>query len=180
MRVSKLLRFVLLGIGLMGTALAAASEYVTWDNSLYAPLEATLLRGDEAPIYTEDAAPAYVLTRFVVEAEGADDWVEALEVLNTLKRNEPKTPRQWFERFQAEAAQTCGGEFALLEQNKRSLTFVRTTPACPPHAAQVGLYRALYGKDQVFVLIATRKGVMTDEARAAWLALLGSAEIRRR
>jgi hypothetical protein len=32
MRVSKLLRFVLLGIGLIGTA--AASEYVTWDDSL--------------------------------------------------------------------------------------------------------------------------------------------------
>jgi hypothetical protein len=116
-------------------------------------------------------------SRVVVEGRAADDWVEALEVLNTLKRNEPKTPRQWFERFQA--AQTCAGEFALLEQNRRSLTFVRTTPACPPHAAQVGLYRALYGKDQVFVLIATRKGAMTDEACTAWLALLASAEIRR-
>lgn len=180
MRVSESLRLVLLGIGLIGTATAAASEYVTWVNSLYAPLEATLLRREAAPIYTEDAAPAYVLTRFVVEGKAADDWVEALEVLNTLKRNEPNTPRQWFERYQAAAAETCGGEFALLEQNKHSLTFMRTAPACPPYAAQVGLYRTLYGRDQVFVLIATRKGPMSDEARAAWLALLGSAEIRRR
>jgi len=116
----------------------------------------------------------------VVDGTSADDWVEALEVLNTLKRNEPKTPQQWFERYRAAGTQTCAGDFTLLAQDKHSVTFARTTPACPPHAAQAGLYRALYGKDQVFLLIATRKGEMPEEVRAAWLAVLASAEIRRR
>lgn len=157
---------------------AALADGVTYDFSAVPTLEKELLKGDEARIYTEDRAPKYVLTRFVVDGTSADEWKTAFEVMNTLRKNEPKSPHQWYERFMKAGEESCPSEWTVISESSTSLTFERRSPACPPHEAQIALYRVLYGKREVFALIATTKGEMTTEERAAWLRLLESAKVR--
>lgn len=155
------------------------AEGISWDVGAYRKFSA-IMHGAEADriVYTEDRSPSYVLTRFVIEGESADDWIEAFEVLDTLRRNAPKTVNGWYEQFRQKGEQHCpGSEWNVIAQDSDSLTFERRTSDCGPFAEQHALYRVIYGNDEVFTLIATRKGSMDDETRSSWLAVLASATI---
>lgn len=172
----RLLWFLVL---LMPWAGAAQAEGVTYDLSAYPKLAEAILRTDPPPIvYTEDRAPVYVLTRFVVEGTSETEWQEALEVLNTLRKNQPKKLAGWYEKFKAQGEANCPGTWEMLEQSDKRIIFERSTPECPPFPAQQALYGVLYGKKEAFTLIATRKGGMDEATREAWLKVLQSSAVR--
>lgn len=156
------------------------AEGVTWDFNANSKFSDVMFGETADPIvYTEDKSPAYVLTRFVIEGESAVDWIEAFEVLDTLRKNSPKTLEGWYEQFREQGEQNCpGGEWHVIAQSDNSLTFERRTSECEPFAGQHALYRVLYGKKEIFTLIATRKGAMDEATRSAWLDVLESAAIR--
>lgn len=128
-------------------------------------------------MYVEDRTPIYVLQRFVTEGKSAFDWTEAVEVLNTMRRAEPKTPAEWYGRFQQKGLD-CPSNWTLIAQDKKSVTFRRDSQACPPQPAQSGFYRVVYGKQQVFVLMVTNKSAVSEQKHQQILAMLASAEIK--
>jgi hypothetical protein len=133
--------------------------------------------GHEPMVATEDRSPVYVLTRIVVEGKSADDWVEAFEIMNTNRSDSPRNVQAWYEHFHAQGEAHCASEWTVLAKSDDTLTFERKSGECPPHAAQQALYRVLYGKQNVFLLIGTRKGAMDEATRSAWLAVLGTASV---
>lgn len=156
----------------------AFAEGITWNFSSYAKLGDALMQ-PEPIVYTEDKAPVYVLTRFVVEGNSAVDWTESLELLNTNRKNHPKKIEEWYETFKAQGDQNCPSQWQLIAEEKNSLTFERITTGCDGWEDQQALYRVIYGKRDVFTLIATRKGTMDAETREGWLQLLASASLKR-
>ncbi len=165
----------LLALGLLAGAAPAGAETVRFALNEYAPLDAEAAKGGNARIATFQEGPKVMLTRFVVDGESMTQWTEAFEVLNTLRRGQPRNARQWYEQFRTHGDTLCPGEWNVIAETRDSITFERSTPDCPPHAAQQALYRTLYGKREVFTLIATRKGAMTPEMRAGWQRVLDSA-----
>jgi hypothetical protein len=158
---------------LLQTSIASA-EILRLDYSRHERLaEVTSTEGGKVPpVYTQDHAPKYVLTRVVIEGASPEDWSEVLDVMNTQRKAEPKTPSAWFERFRQQGDATCLSEWTTISEGTDSLTFERKSPECAPHAAQHAIYKVLYGKRDVFTVICTRKGSMAPEDRAAWLAFL--------
>jgi hypothetical protein len=171
----------LLAVFALAWASGASAQAMSWDYSHYPPFQAlteALAKGQrQEAMYVEDRSPAYVLQRFVIEGKSATDWTDALEVLNTMRKAEPKTPTGWYERFQKQGAQ-CPSNWTLIAQNKDSVTFQRDSLACSLQPAQTGLYRVLYGKQQVFTLIFTSKAPLSEEKRRQVLAMLDSATVR--
>lgn len=162
-------------------ASAASAQAVSWDYSQYPPFQAlteALAKGQrQDAMHIEDRTPVYVLQRFVIEGKSATDWTDALEVLNTMRKAEPKTPAGWYERLQKQGA-SCPSNWTLIAQAKDSITFQRDSAACSTQPAQTGLYRVLYGRQQVFTLIFTSKAPVSQEKRQQVLAMLESAAIR--
>jgi hypothetical protein len=165
----------------LGWSIPASAESLSWDYSSYPPLEAltqALMKNErQEAMYVEDRAPVYVLQRFITDGKSASEWAEAVEVLNTMRRAEPKSPAEWYRRFQQKGLD-CPSNWTLIAQDKKSVTFRRDSQACPPQPAQSGFYRVVYGKQQVFVLMVTNKGAVSEEKRKQILTMLASAEIR--
>jgi hypothetical protein len=156
----------------------SAAETAIFDFKLHPGLAAEFAKGEQARVLTDNQAPRFILTRFIVDGESGEDWIETFEILDTMRRNEPRTPQRWYGKFQKAADPACKGDWKLLSETEDSLTFERITPACGPHEAQAALYRVLYGRNEVFTLIATRKGGMHAETADAWVKVLASASIR--
>jgi len=133
--------------------------------------------GQKPIVYTEDRTPVYRLTRFVVEGTSAEDWVEAMEILNTMRHNEPPTVAEWYQRYHEHGDASCKSEWNVLGQSESWLMFERKSGECPPHASQQAIYKIMYGKKQVWLLIGTRKGTMDEATRSGWLAVMESASV---
>lgn len=165
------------------TLVAAAkvhAETVYFDYDAYPPLARAMAPADgtEPTVFTQDRAPVYVLTRVVVEGASAQDWSESLDITDTRRRDAPRTVARWYEEFRATGETSCPSEWTVLAEDKASMTFERVSGDCPPHVAQHALYRVLYGRSEVFTLVATRKGSMDEATREAWLKVLGSANLK--
>ncbi len=156
----------------------AWAEGVTWQFEAYDRFN-TVMVAEEPIVYVEDREPVYRLTRYVVEGTSADAWTEALELLNTWRDDQPRKVAGWYARFREFSDAKCPSQWTVIAEDKTSLTFERVTGTCAEHEAQQALYRVLYGKEQVFTLIATRKGGMDEVTRANWLTLLATAKIFR-
>lgn len=156
----------------------AQAERLEWDYSAN-PSLANIATDPEPLIFTKDRAPEYVLTRFIIEGSSAEEWTESLEIMNTWKKNQPKDVSGWYEKFKLQEEASCQSAWEILEELKKSMIFERQSESCPPFAAQHALYRVLYGKRNIFVLIATRKEGMDDETRGSWMSVLESAEVKR-
>jgi hypothetical protein len=175
----QLSRGLLLSLLLLGPLLACADD-ITWSAHSYPKFyEAIIAAGPEALVYTDDKAPRYVLTRFVIEGSSTEQWTEAMELLNTQRKDEPKNVKAWYDRFKSEGDEHCQSDWQILSESKKALMFERRSGNCPPFAAQHSLYHVLYGKSEVFVFIATRTGEMDAATREGWLGILQSAEIKR-
>ncbi len=85
----------------------------------------------------------------------------------------------WYERFKAHGDETCESEWQVLKESKKALMFERHSDACEPFEAQHALYNLLYGKREVFLMIATRKGAMDADTRDGWMQLLQTAKVHR-
>jgi hypothetical protein len=170
---------LLLSLLLFGP-LPAYADDLTWSSYSYPKFsEAIIATGPDALVYTDDKAPLYVFTRFVIEGSSTEQWTESLELLNTQRKNEPKNVKAWYDRFKAEGTEHCQSDWQVLSESRKTLMFERRSGDCPPFAAQHALYRVLYGKNEVFVFTATRIGEMDAATREGWLGLLRSAEIKR-
>lgn len=177
-RAPQFTRRLLLGLLLFVPVLAYADD-ITWRTDSYPKFqEAIVATGSEALVYTEDKAPLYVLTRFVIEGSSTEQWTEALELLNTQRKNEPKNVKAWYDRFKAQGDEHCRSDWKILSESRKALLFERRSDDCPSFAAQHTLYHVLYGKSEVFVFIATRIGEMDTATREGWLGILQSAEIK--
>jgi hypothetical protein len=158
----------------------ARADVLYYDLDGYAKLAAAVSTSDgHVPIvYTEDRAPVYVLTRIVVDGSSADEWAEALEIMNTMRHDAPRKLAAWYDAFRAKGDAACESEWTVLAQTPASMTFERRSGDCPPHGEQHALYRVIYGKRQIFTLIATRKPGMDEATRGAWIGVLESAELQ--
>lgn len=157
-------------------AVAVAEPQVTFNTGAYDKLN-DFVRAPNPIVVTENREPVYVLTRFVLDGESGDDWVEALEILNTMRDKEPQTPALWYERFMKEGQAHCASAWSKIDETADSITFERVSDDCPPHGAQHAIYKVMYSDKQVFTLIATRKGEMDAETRGGWLAVMESASV---
>lgn len=159
-------------------SLPAVAENIRFQFDAYQKLGDSMLGKERPPIvYTEDKSPVYLLMRFVVDGVSETEWTEALEVINTRRKDMPKTVAAWYDQFRAQGEASCPSEWVTLEESAKSLAFERKSLACPPHEAQHAVYKVLYGKKQAFTLIATRKGGMDDETRAGWIKVMDTATI---
>jgi len=163
---------------LLGVARVALGEGLGMDMGAYPKLVEQLASPDGPIFYEEDKSPVYVLTRLVVEGNSAEDWTEALETVATSRDHSEKNVKAWYEAFREQGDATCPSEWQVLAQEKKTMTLERRSPACGDFVAQHALYRVIYGRRDVFTLIATRKGEMDAATRDSWLAVLSSAEVR--
>ena len=174
----------LIAIRFVATTLLVTAPVTSFCENLNMHLELNpqLVEGLSAPggpvMHTESDPPTYNLTRIVVEGESPENWVEAIEIVSTAIQLLPENVKAWYEDFYARGEAVCQDEWTILDEDKRSILFERKSPPCNDQVAQHALYRVLYGELNVFTVIATRKGVMNDETRDAWLAVLGSAAVQ--
>jgi len=167
---------VLAVVGLFG-------QVVTWSYEQYPALADLVgaLKKDQRQelMYVENKEPVSYMQRLVVDGRSATDWKEAVELVNVRRDSEARSPVDWYQRFQKHGNAGCPSTWTLIAQDKKSVTFQRDSAACPPHEAQTGFYRVLYGKQDVFTLIATYKGTVPEAKRREMLAMLASATIRK-
>ncbi len=101
---------------------------------------------DKTRVYTEEHPEiGLTLMRFVIAGRDVMDWDVAFEVLQTRRVDEPATPSAWLERYRSMTDPVCPSEWQVLAETPQSVTFERRSPDCPPHVAQHGLQRVLYG-----------------------------------
>jgi len=155
-----------------------ARERLSWDYSGYDKLQ-TLFDTESGPLYGERSVGRAYHLRFMVEGESLQEWTEILEIINTRRRDEPDDARSWLERFQKQGNETCPSDWTTIEEQPDSITFRRTAKNCQDFDDQDAIYRVLYGKNNVYLILATRKGEMDKASREGWLNVLRSAEIKR-
>lgn len=158
---------------------AAASEGVQLVAEEFPRLHEAMQAKDRAHTDSREHE-GYQLTRFVIEGRSVDDWDIALEVLETYRLNEPPTARDWLQKYRAFSDPSCPGDWQVLAESDESVLFERTSPECPPHAAQQALHRTIYGRTGVWSLICTQKGALDEATRRECRALLESATIQSR
>ncbi len=144
---------------------------------------ARLLRAmqDESRVLHEEHADVHLqLTRFVIEGRSPTDWDTALEIIQTMRYEEPRTPAAWLDRFRQQSDPQCPSEWQVLAEAADSVMFERRSPDCAPHVAQQALYRTIYGPVGVWMLICTQKGAFDAPTRQECQALLESAKVERR
>ena len=165
-------------LALLFAASAANGEGVGMGFHLYPKLMDAMSTSEGPIYYEEDRNPVYILSRIVVEGQSADDWVEAVETIATGRKYSQKNVAAWYESFRKQGDTNCPSEWQVLAQDKKTITFERRSPSCGEFGAQHALYRVIYGRHDVFTIIATRKGDMDTDMRQGWLAVLDSAVVQ--
>jgi len=90
------------GASLLFLSLPAVSENIHFKFDAYQKLGDSMLGKEHPPIvYTEDRSPVYLLMRFVVDGTSETEWTEALEVINTRRKDMPKSVADWYDQFRA-------------------------------------------------------------------------------
>jgi hypothetical protein len=152
-------------------------ERLSWTYAGYEKL-AALFDSEDGPLYGEKENRRTYHLRFVIEGESLETWTEILEIIDTRRKDEPDTAQQWFERFREHGDETCSSEWTTIDEQATSIIFRRTAKNCQGFDDQDALYRVLYGKKNVFLIFATRKGDMDDVILEGYLTVLRSAEVR--
>lgn len=153
-----------------------AEETLKYDNTVYAPLE-NALTSDNPIIVEEDRAKQMHVTRFVVDGDSADEWNESLQVIETHVKDQPQSLDDWYKEFTARFDPVCTAKWETIEKKHDSMIFERHVKECPVHAARHTMFRVLYGRQHVYIMIAEKRPDMEEEARQGWLALLRTAEL---
>jgi len=159
-------------------AAPAFGERLQFDHRLYPPLKQVLDSGDETMIDFNDKNPARLVDLIAVKGKSAQNWTEAFEILAIRRPSDVETAKDWMAILQQQALSRCPASFKILAEDTSSVTFERTSPNCPAERAKMGLYRLVAGKRSWFQLSIMVKGDLDDGARAQWLALLASAQLR--
>jgi len=166
---------------LLSGPMVAHTDNWGFDRSAYPRLtDAMSAAMSERLIYQEDKSPEYVLSRIIVDGTSIEEWNEAFEIIRTQRKNESRNVDGWYASFQAQAETTCPSDWEILEQLEGALTFERHASDCASLDVQHAIYKVLYGKHEVFVLIGKCRTQMDAATRTSWIKLLGSAEIKRK
>jgi hypothetical protein len=135
--------------------------------------------GKHRPKFVKSTTEGQVLiTRFVLEGSSADEWTEALEVLQYPKKSSPPTSSDMFEQLKALRSRECSSTtYEMFEQTKESMLWESRSTGChAPFPDQHAITRLIYGKSQVTTLIFTIAGKMQPETRDEWTKLLAQAK----
>jgi hypothetical protein len=125
-----------------------------------------------------DIIPRQVgVTRFVWEGESIDDWTEAVEIVNTWRKNNPATPKEALETLvEKRIAQCPEATHRLLHQDESSVLYELITINCPPHPDEHSITRLIYGRNEVFTVIYTNKvNPLSPSLRDEWIDILSRA-----
>ena len=119
------------------------------------------------------------LTRLVLEGDSIDNWTEALEIVNTWRKNYPPTiDNAYQETFEGRIKQCPESAFSVISKDSSSILYEIKTVNCQPNPDENSLTRMLYGNSDVFVLIYTNKVKETSkERRDGWIKALSEAKI---
>jgi hypothetical protein len=120
------------------------------------------------------------VTRWVWEGESIDDWTEALEVVNTLRRNSPPSPAEAVQTLvDLRLARCPGATSRVLHQDESSVLYEVVTIDCPPHPDEHSINRLIYGPKEVFNLIYTNKvNPLPLATRERWIDVLSRATLQ--
>ncbi len=127
----------------------------------------------------EMKTPKVLITRFVLEGESIDQWTEAVEILNYLKKNLPQNPELMYASLKERREKRCPNTVTnIIKKDESSILYEMKTSNCPPNPDEHSITKILYGKINVFTLIYTAKVKELDAAkRDLWLNDLSSAYI---
>ncbi|MFX0204265.1 MAG: hypothetical protein ACFFCW_49845 [Candidatus Hodarchaeota archaeon] len=119
------------------------------------------------------------LTRFVYEGKSIDDWTEALEAFNTLRKNYPPTLEGAYNFLIERRKKNCPeSSFNVISKDSSSILYEIKTTNCPPHSDENSITRILYGNTNAFVLIYTNKiKSIPKEIRDEWIKIFSEAYI---
>lgn len=121
----------------------------------------------------------YELARFVISGESITKWTEALETLNTLRKNYPPTIEAAYKAQLEIRKKKCpDSAFNIIQQDNTSILYEIRTANCPPNPDEHSLTRTLYGSTNVFSLIYTNKvKELPADKRDEWIKYLSGARI---
>jgi len=116
---------------------------------------------------------------FVLEGEKIDNWAEALQVINTWRKNYPPTSEEAYNIFTEKGKKGCQNyTFNLISKDNNSVLYETLKYNCPPEPDQNSINRILYGNKDVFHLIYTNKvRNLPKETRDEWIRILTEAYI---
>jgi hypothetical protein len=119
------------------------------------------------------------LTRWVWDGASIDDWTEALEIVNTLRRNSPSSPAEAVQTLVDLRMARCPGAMSrVLHQDEFSVLYEMVTIDCPPHPNEHSINRLIYGPREVFNLIYTNKvNPLPLATRERWIDVLSRAAL---
>jgi hypothetical protein len=119
------------------------------------------------------------LTRWVWDGASIDDWTEALEIVNSLRRNSPPTPAEAVRTLvDLRVARCPGATSRVLHQDESSVLYEVVTIDCPPHPDEHSINRLIYGPREVFSLIYTNKvNPLPLATRERWIDVLSRAAL---
>jgi len=121
-----------------------------------------------------------IVTRFVLQGNSIDDWTEAFEVINAMKSNYPKTPKEFCDNMIEKRKKACSTvDVSIIDQTAESILYEIKSKQCPPFPDEQSLNRAMYGNINAYILIYTNRtpGGMTKETRDSWLGTISTAMI---
>jgi hypothetical protein len=118
------------------------------------------------------------VARFVLQGNTIDDWTEAFEVINAMKVNYPKTPKEFVDNMIENRKKACSTvDLSIIDQAADSILYEITSKQCPPFPDEQSLNRVLYGNINVFILIYTNRTPegITKQSRDSWIGTLSTA-----
>ena len=143
-------------------------------------LSFTIPDGTEPKFIQDYNYGTVIVTRFVLQGNSIDDWTEAFEVINAMKSDYPKTPKEFCDNMIEKRKKTCATvDLSIIDETTESILYEIKSKQCAPFPDEQSLNRALYGKQNVFILIYTNRtpGGMTKQAREGWLGTISTAMI---
>ena len=118
-----------------------------------------------------------MLDRIAVRGKSADDWSEALEIVVLTRPRKIAALADWFSAWQQSEDAICTSAWQTLSATPATMSFARSDARCPAQAGQQRIYRALWGKKNVYLLSGIVRGSMSAAQRAQWQVLLDTAKI---
>lgn len=170
-----MLHRILLFAVLIGLAVPAHAEKMTFDHRLVPHLKAMLDSGRTDLIDYNASNPKYVVDRIVVRGKSVRDWNEVLEIVARTPDKKVRKAADWLgELHQREGCRTPA---KIIAEDAISVTVERAPGECGSAARTRALFRIVAGKRSMFLLAVHQKGAMDPAEREQWLALLASAHL---
>lgn len=174
----KLPEYVLYACLALFLAAPARAESLSFDHRIYPPLKDVLDGGQKDMILYDSSNPRYVIDRIAVRGKSATEWSEALEIVARAHAKGMSSASDWMTELRIKADKLCRNNVTLLTEDAISVTFERSSPACPGERAPFAIYRIVTGKTSLFLLAVLSREPLEEAAKQQWLKLLASAHLQ--